>query len=176
MGKGKRLGETMEWDGAISGGGSAEIAAVSGDADTGDTGETLEITGREPARRPAGPGHSRRALLWTAVGAALVSTGGLAASTLVKSPAQQAAETGPPAASVLTAAVENRVLKNTVVARGTVEAARQVQVTPSGSTQGSATQVVTAVRTKSGARVEPGAVLLEVSGRPLIALPGAVPA
>ena len=165
---------------------STDTVANTTEFENEERGEHLEIGGAievaapgkfgRPARRNSGPYRRQRLLLWVAVAAALVSTGGLAASTLVKSPAQQAAETGPPTPSVLTAAVESRVLANTVVTRGTVAAAAQYQITPSGTTQGANTAVVTAVHTAVGARVQPGAVLLEVSGRPLIALPGAVPA
>lgn len=127
-------------------------------------------------RNAAAAPRRQRLLLWVALTAAVVSTGGLVASTFVKSPAQQAAEAGAPPASVLTAPVDYRVLANTVVTRGTVAASAQYEVTPAGTTQGANTPVLTAVRTKVGARVEPGSVLLEVSGRPLIVLQGSVPA
>lgn len=162
---------------------SADTAAHTAELENAERGEYLETTGiwapdshgkSRETKRPA-PGR-QRALLWVALAAAVLSTGALVASTLVKSPAQQAAEAAAPPASVLTATVQDRVLANTVITRGTVAAAAQYQVTPAGTTQGSNTLVVTAVRTKVGARVEPGAVLLEVSGRPLIALQGAVPA
>ncbi len=162
---------------------SADTAAHTAEFENTERGEYLETAGLLP---PESRGKSRetkepaprrqRALLWVAVAAALLSTGGLVASTLVKSPAQQAAEAAAPPASVLTATVEDRVLANTVVTRGSVAASAQYQVTPTGTTQGSNTPVVTAVRTNVGARVQPGAVLLEVSGRPLIVLQGAVPA
>jgi peptidoglycan hydrolase-like protein with peptidoglycan-binding domain len=105
----------------------------------------------------------------------VLSTGGLAVSTLVRSPAQLAAETAPPKPSVLTAEVEHRVLVRTLITRGVVAASHQVTVTPVTSTQGPAAQVLTALRTAVGKPVQPGEVLLEVSGRPLIALPGTVP-
>jgi multidrug efflux pump subunit AcrA (membrane-fusion protein) len=165
---------------------SADTVAHTAEFENEGRGENLEIGGtaeiaalgksEKSPKRNSGPPRRQRMLLWVAVAAALLSTGGLAASTLVKSPAQQAAETGPPAPSVLTATVEDRVLANTVVTRGTVAAAAQYQITPSGTTQGANTAVVTAVHAAVGGRVQPGAVLLEVSGRPLIALPGAVPA
>jgi multidrug efflux pump subunit AcrA (membrane-fusion protein) len=167
---------------------SADTAAHTAEFENAERGEYLkgeypESAGlltpdsrlNSPEPKTRAPGR-QRVLLWVAVAAALLSTGGLVASTLVKSPAEQAAEAAAPAPSVLTAPVENRVLANTVVTRGTVAASAQYQVTPAGATQGANTPVVTAVRTKVGARVEPGSVLLEVSGRPLIVLQGAVPA
>nr|BFE72342.1 hypothetical protein GCM10020092_056430 [Actinoplanes digitatis] len=60
----------------------------------------------------------------------VVSIGGLAASTLIKSPLQAAADTEAPAPTVLTETVERRVLVSTVVTRGTVVAAAQVTVSP----------------------------------------------
>ncbi|GIJ60273.1 peptidoglycan-binding protein [Virgisporangium aurantiacum] len=118
----------------------------------------------------------RRAVVAAVLGSTLLSTAGLIGSTAVKSPAQIAAETRPPDPSVLTAPVERRVLTQTVTARGTVAASATVEVTPVAAAAGTGAQVVTAVRVARGATVEPGDVLLEVSGRPLIALPGTVPA
>jgi HlyD family secretion protein len=124
---------------------------------------------------PVGPVRARRRwALIVAVGCAVVSTGGLIVSSFVKSPAQQLAEAGPPKPSVLTAPVERRVLSATTITRGTVAAGRTLEVTP--VTAGAAAQIVTAVRVKAGGTVQPGGVMVAVSGRPLIALRGAVPA
>jgi peptidoglycan hydrolase-like protein with peptidoglycan-binding domain len=116
-----------------------------------------------------------RALALAAAGAALVSIGGVVGATFVKSAAQQRAEAQPPARTTLTSPVEKRVLASTVVVRGLVQSVRQVQMTPT-SAQHASTLVVTAVKTRVGAAVQPGHVLLCVSGRPLIALAGNVPA
>jgi multidrug efflux pump subunit AcrA (membrane-fusion protein) len=117
----------------------------------------------------------RRLVLAAALIAALVSTSGLVASAFVKSPAQVAADSSPPAASVLTAPVERRILKSTLVLRGTVTPGFSVDVTPTSSA--AATRlVVTALRARAGTQLAAGDVLIEVSGRPIIALPGAVPA
>jgi peptidoglycan hydrolase-like protein with peptidoglycan-binding domain len=124
---------------------------------------------------PPGTASRRRLFVALAVASALLATGGVVAATYVKSPGQLAAETKAPPLSMITATVEKRVLSDTVVARGSVEASSQFQVTPLGGGQGAAVQVVTAVHVKAGDPVRAGEVLLEVSGRPLIALPGAVP-
>jgi HlyD family secretion protein len=116
-----------------------------------------------------------RPLLLVTGGALLVSLLSVGASTLVTSPAQVAAEAAAPGPTLLTAVVEKRVLRDTVLVRGTVVAERSVTVTPAGARDG-AEPVVTAVRTRAGATVTPGQVLLEVSGRPLISLQGAIPA
>ncbi|AGZ41625.1 peptidoglycan-binding protein [Actinoplanes friuliensis] len=131
-----------------------------------------------PAPREDGPvrrnGRRRWALLM-AGGATLLSLGGLIGASFVQSPEQQRASALPPAPSVLTATVEERLLASTVVTRGEVGADRQVEVTPA-SAQGAEVTVVTAVRTRVGAKIKPGDVVLTVSGRPLMILPGAIPA
>ncbi|MFZ3498216.1 peptidoglycan-binding protein [Streptomyces sp. 5.8] len=111
-----------------------------------------------------------------AVGAVLLSVAGVAASLVVKSPAQAAAEAGPPPMDVLVARVEKRVLRDTVIVRGTVTSAQAVPVTPTvAGGEGSGPAVVTKVAVRPGDAVLAGKVFLEVSGRPVFALPGALP-
>lgn len=92
----------------------------------------------------------------------------------IKSPAQQAAESAPPAVTTITAEVEYRVLRDTVVVRGVVESARRIEASPA-SAHGADRLVVTAVRVAANDEIEPGDVLAVVSGRPVIALPGKAP-
>jgi peptidoglycan hydrolase-like protein with peptidoglycan-binding domain len=107
----------------------------------------------------------------------LLALSGVAAAQLVKSPAQAVADSRPPAADVLTAPVERRTLKDTVVLRGTVTADQSVSVTPTASGQkGAVAPVVTKIPVKAGSTVKAGQLLLEVSGRPVFALKGVVPA
>lgn len=114
-------------------------------------------------------------MLLVVVCTAVVSAAaGIGATFLIKSPQQQAAEAAGPAPTTMTAAVEKRVLQQTSVLRGKVVGGRTVEVTP-GTTEGRQA-VVTAVRVKAGSEVPSGSVVLEVAGRPLIALPGAAPA
>ena len=110
-----------------------------------------------------------------ALGAAAISVAGLAATLWVKSPAQLAAEHGPPSPSILTAPVAEQVLTATVVVRGTVVAGSPLSVTPTGA-QGASSLVITRTPKHPGDAVTPGSVLVEVSGRPVIALRGALPA
>ncbi|WP_162907960.1 peptidoglycan-binding protein [Allorhizocola rhizosphaerae] len=117
----------------------------------------------------------RRIALLIAGGAGLLTVGGLLASMFVISPEQQRAEARPPGRTVLTSAIEQRVLASTVVTRGLVGAARRVQVTPV-SAQGASITVVTAIHTRVGSSIQAGDVIVTVSGRPLLALPGPVPA
>lgn len=117
----------------------------------------------------------RRTVLAVVLGAVLLTAAGVTAATWVKSPQQAIADAGPPPRDVLTAPVERRVLTDTVVTRGTVTAEQTVEITPAHGGDGSVGPVVTRTFVRPGDRVEPGQVLLEVSGRPLFALPGEVP-
>jgi hypothetical protein len=129
---------------------------------------------RSPAGGAVDPLRGRRRFLsGIAVGAAVVSCTGLVASTWIKSPRQLAAETQPPAPSLITAAVQREVLSNTLVIRGTVTTARTYDVT---ATAPYAKAVVTRMPVRIGERVVPGQVLTEIDGRPVILLQGALPA
>ncbi|MFF4449258.1 peptidoglycan-binding protein [Streptomyces sp. NPDC001502] len=138
----------------------------------------------ERTEAPAAPGddrgglaRGRRVVLAVVGGAALMAVGGLLATTLVKSPAQVAAETGPPAQGALTADVEWRVLAQTVVMRGTVVADQSVAVSPQGvrSGEGAGAALVTKLPLKAGDPVTAGQLIAEVSGRPVFTLHGAQP-
>ncbi|MEU0833780.1 peptidoglycan-binding protein [Streptomyces sp. NPDC005969] len=103
-------------------------------------------------------------------GSVLLAGAGGAASLLIKSPAQAAAQTAAPPMDVLTAPVERRVL------RETVKPGQSVLVSPSVSGgEGSRTPVVTKLPAATGTTVHGGQVLLEVSGRPVFALEGKLP-
>lgn len=106
----------------------------------------------------------------------LLAGAGVVASTLIKSPSQAAAEARPPERSVLTSTVEYRVLTSSVIVRGQVVAGQSVDVAPqvAGGEDGAA-PVVTKLPVKQGDRLKAGQVLLEVSGRPVFALPGRIP-
>jgi peptidoglycan hydrolase-like protein with peptidoglycan-binding domain len=145
----------------------------------GPTTSTVTMSDEPPAENDA-PRLSRlvrrqRAFLWITTGAAVVAAGGLAASTLVRSPAQEAADQGPPTASILTAPIVRQVLTQQVVFQGTVQAGKSIEVTP-GSEQGADVLVITKMTMSAGSVIRPGDVLIQVSGRPLIALPGTTPA
>ncbi|MFF3832374.1 peptidoglycan-binding protein [Streptomyces sp. NPDC002458] len=159
-------------------GGRAGSAAGAGPAAGTGTAAEEPGSGPGPGRPRAGDGTARRrrTVVAVAVGALLLSGGGVAASAFVKSPAQVAADTAPPERDVLTAPVEQRVVTDTVVTRGTVTAAQSVPVTPVGASgEEVARQIVTKVKAKAGGTVRQGEVLLEVSARPLFVLKGAVP-
>ncbi|MGI5458851.1 peptidoglycan-binding protein [Streptomyces sp. CA-249302] len=123
----------------------------------------------------------RRAVVGVATLAGLLSVGGLAGSGLVRSPSQAAADTRPPAPSVITAPVTRQVLRSTVVLRGTFADGRTVSAQPSSVAETEAPSrpaqlVVTGVFTRAGRSVRAARALVEYSGRPVFPLPGAVPA
>ncbi len=115
----------------------------------------------------------QRAAVMVATLCALASTAGLISSAWIRSPLQAAAETRPPTASVLTGQVEHRVLVNTIVLRGQVAATTQVTVAPAAR-QGT-DAVVTRTPLAVGEQVNAGDLVIEVSGRPVVALPGNLP-
>ncbi|MEU8923459.1 peptidoglycan-binding protein [Kitasatospora sp. NPDC048545] len=144
--------------------------------------DPAEATSADPGLPAGSVGRRRRRVVAvTALVAAVTTGGGLWAAALVRSPEQAAADTAAPPASVLTAPVVRRVLSTTTVLRGVFTAGRSFPVQPTTVSAGSGgpgggTPVVTALRARSGDAVNAGQVLAEVSGRPVIALPGTVPA
>ncbi|MFJ1979187.1 peptidoglycan-binding protein [Streptomyces albogriseolus] len=107
----------------------------------------------------------------------LTTVGGLGAALAVKSPAQLAAEAVAPPPDVLTAPVEHRVLRSSIITRGEVVADQTVDVVaqaPSG--EDAARPVITKIPVRAGDTVKAGQVLMEVVGRPVLTLQGSLPA
>ncbi|MFE5485260.1 peptidoglycan-binding protein [Streptomyces sp. NPDC056527] len=116
----------------------------------------------------------RRWVALIAMGAVALTGAGFGASLLVKSPAQAAADSRPPAPSVITAPVEYRMLASSVILRGTVVAGQSVEIAPGGAGEGGS-PTVSRLPLKAGDEVRAGRLLVEISGRPVIALQGTVP-
>ncbi|NEB41503.1 peptidoglycan-binding protein [Streptomyces sp. SID14515] len=131
---------------------------------------------RERTATASALARRRRWALATAVAAVVVSASGVVAAARITSPAEAAAAAEAPPPDVLTAPVERRVLKDTVIIRGTVAATQVVEVAPAESGGASGRSVVTGMTKGVGDGVRAGDVLLEVSGRPVLALPGRIPA
>jgi hypothetical protein len=106
--------------------------------------------------------------------AVMAGAGGWWIGSRVKSPEQLATESAPPPPSLITAPVELRGLSEQIVVRGVLESPEDVAVNPGVPTTGE--PVVTRVQTGVGDEVAEGAVLVEVSGRPVFILAGTVPA
>lgn len=117
--------------------------------------------------------RGNRSLWVTALVAAVSLAAGLLLGKLVLGPSSSAAE--PPEAGLITVPVEQRALSNDVVLRGDIAFADSVDVRiASGDLAGAA--VVTGQVPEVGATLDARAIALEVAGRPLIVLPGDVPA
>ncbi len=129
--------------------------------------------------RPA-PRRQRIAIA-VAVVSVVLAVGGVAASTLIQSPAKVAAETDPPAPDTLSAKAVEQVLAQTVVLRGSFSPGRVYSIAPSSvaatkGNPGAPNLVVTKDNVTSGQLVSSGDVLAEVSGRPVFVLKGIFPA
>ena len=113
-------------------------------------------------------------------GVVVTSGAGWAAGSRMRSPAQVAADTAPPVASLITAPVERRTLSSTVTTRGTVRYGQPQTVTLAASSlgggggAGSGRALVTKPPEK-GKELEENTVALEVSGRPVHVLQGELP-
>ena len=97
---------------------------------------------------------------------------GWVAGQRIKSPAEVAAEQEPPEPSLITVPVELRTLSQQVVVRGTIRPSDETEIQApvvAGST------VITRLPLSAGDEVVEGDVLVEVAGRPVIALEGELP-
>lgn len=120
-------------------------------------------------------GRGRRAVV-ALVLVALVGIGaGWWLATRIVSPAQAAANVAPPAPMPITVPLDERALSNQIVTRADVSSGGAVALSLNvgGLTDPA---VVTAQPLSTGAAVNAGDVVLEVTGRPVIVLPGKLPA
>ena len=115
-------------------------------------------------------------VIWVVAVVAVVSlASGITLSRFVIDPNEASARSEPPAAGLITVPVESRVVSNAVTARADVlyDEADEVRI-ETGELSGAA--VVTGAVPEVGSALEPASILLEISGRPVITLPGALPA
>ncbi|MGB9347385.1 MAG: peptidoglycan-binding domain-containing protein, partial [Ilumatobacteraceae bacterium] len=112
---------------------------------------------------------------WLAAAVALIATTGVGwvAGRNVRSPDQAASEAAAPIASWVTAPVEFRVLSQTVISRGDVRAEVSTPVDAPSSIVGD--PVITGIDVAAGDEVIEGQRVVEVSGRPVFVMTGAVP-
>lgn len=108
-------------------------------------------------------------VLSVAIAATLAAGLGFGAAQLVESPEEAAARVAPPAAEPITVDVERQELSSQIVTRADVGFDDPVPVTIAA---GKDPSVVTGRVPESGSEITPGAILLEVTGRPVIVLPG----
>lgn len=117
----------------------------------------------------------RRNVLLLVLGTVVLSAGTTwIAGAQIRSPAEVAARTAPPAPSPILVPVESKVLTTRVVARGTghYSSPRKLSVTSSELKSGA--RVVTRLP-RAGSVLSSGDVLLTISGRPTFVLRGAEP-
>ena len=131
-----------------------------------------------------GPGyrrlHRHRIILLVVVGVVVVAAaGGVLASTMIKSPAQQAAETRPPALTELSVPVSRQVIRSTILAQAAVGPPTELSPASIGNAGGAgsgAQPIVTKIFVRQGQVVQEGTPLLEIAGQPYFVLLGTVPA
>ena len=110
----------------------------------------------------------------TLIGVVLVAGGGWVAARQIKSPAQIAADTAPPRASLITAQVERRTLSSEVIVRGTGRYGKPEAISLPSSSLKTSTQVISRIA-KPDAVLRERSVAMVVSGRPVFVLRGATP-
>ena len=155
-----------------------------------ESGTSDDDRGR-PARRSR-LARRRNVLIGVGTGAGLLAAGGLIGASFVKSPAQLAADTAPPAATLTTAQVVSQILTSLVQMRGVVYPATEYDVYPSapssggtgagssssdsGSDSGSSPVYISKLDLAAGDSIKNGEQLAEIDGQPLFTLAGTVPA
>ncbi len=126
----------------------------------------------------AGPGRGRH---WRLIGVAAIAVVaavvGWFAGRNISSPEDVASDVDPPEPSLITVPVELRELSTSVVIRGDVllEGSFDIQIDSSAGLETGGVAVTTGTPLLERDLVEEGAVLLEVSERPVIALQGELP-
>ena len=115
-------------------------------------------------------------VIWLIAIVAVVSlVAGVVLSRFIQSPSDAAAKAQPPTAGLITVPVENKVIANDVTMRADIVYDEAVEVTiETGEISGAA--VVTGKVPEVGTEVTAASVFLEIAGRPVIALPGELPA
>jgi len=113
--------------------------------------------------------------MWVVAAVAIVSlVAGLALGQFIVSPGQAAADAEAPKAGLITVPIESRQLANDVTIRGDATYADSVEVKiETGDLGGPA--VVTGQVPEVGSTFDAGDIALEVTGRPVIVLPGDLP-
>lgn len=140
----------------------------------GDAG-SVPATATEPTA-PARRGWSGPRLVALVAGVAVGSLLlGIVAMQFIVSPAELAAKSKPPEPGPITTPVEFRTIENTVITRGEVTYADAVDVTID-TAGGEDRPVVTGHVPPVGTELNVGSIALEVAGRPVIVLPGGLPA
>lgn len=122
-----------------------------------------------------GRGRSARSLVLVLVGAVVVAAGGAAVGSRFATPAQRAADARPPVPSLITMPLKRGVLNARIVFRATLQDSGSFAIPALGPEDGSL-PIVTALDVAQGTTVTAGQVIAAVAGRPVVILPGRIPA
>nr|WP_245325117.1 hypothetical protein [Microbacterium amylolyticum] len=144
-----------------------------GDAETAESGASEKTAGRGGGWRRVLTGN--RALWITAIVAVIALTAGLVVGRFVISPLDAAAGAGAPEPGLVTVPVEFGELSNDVTMRGDVAYADAVSLTLD-TTSFTGAAIVTGQVPSVGDELDKMSIALEVTGRPVIVLPGDLPA
>ncbi|MHA3722797.1 hypothetical protein ACXR2T_02860 [Leucobacter sp. HY1910] len=141
--------------------------------ETSDTADTAEAPDKPTPERRGWSGTRLVTLVASVAVASLLV--GIAAMQFIVSPAELAAKSKPPEPGPITTPVELRTIENTVVSRGEVTYADAVDVTID-TAGGDDRPVITGHVPTVGTEFNTGNIALEVAGRPVIVMPGGLPA
>lgn len=159
---------------------SAEESSSTEEVSIDDPTISAELNSEAPTEKPEKSGErtgwTGRRLVALIAGVAVASLlVGIGVMQFIVSPAELAARTEAPEPGPITAPVEERRIENTIITRGEVTYADAVEVSIDA---GAAAErpVVTGHVPEAGTIFNAGNIALEVAGRPVIVLPGDLPA
>lgn len=121
------------------------------------------------------PPRTNRTILVVALASVLSLVAGVLLSQFIISPAERAAATEPPEPGLITVPAEQRALSTDIVLRGDALYEDPVSVELDSSEAGGPA-IVTGRVPEVGDEIGAGDVLIEITGRPVIVLPGELPA
>jgi hypothetical protein len=118
--------------------------------------------------------RSVRVVVAALAGVVVLAGGGWVAARQIRSPAQVAADTAAPKASLVTAQVVRRSLSTEVIVRGTGRYGKPQPISLPASSLKTSAQVISRIR-KPDAVLHERSIAMMVSGRPVFVLRGATP-
>lgn len=118
----------------------------------------------------------RRGLALVVAAALVLAIGGWVTSLVIESPREAAANAAAPAPSLITVPVERRAVGEEIVTRGLVTATQTVEVVTDLAGKDAQRALVSGHVPKPGDEITGGSVVIEISGRPILALQADVPA
>lgn len=130
---------------------------------------------RDAASPPGVPMKGRKTLWLVVVVGLVASVVAWVATEAIESPREAAASAQAPPPSLITALVEQRVVGDEVITRGTVAATESVEAITSLAGRAAQRAVISGHVPTPGRKVAAGDVIVEISGRPILAFKSVVP-